>query len=131
MPPRTNAATDKKAVRDAERALYRAMVAKDFAAIEKMLAKDHLYVHSTAVAESKARYVKELKRNLYDYKSVKSRGVKTHLNGNVAVMTGICDMAVSTAGSAVELIHLQFVLVWVKQAGRWQLLLRQATRIPG
>ena len=106
------------------------MVEKDFAAIEKLLAKDHLYVHSTAVAESKGRYLKELRRNLYDYKSVKSRRVKLHLNGNVALMTGICDMSVSTAGSPVELIHLQFALVWVKQAGTWKLLLRQATRIP-
>jgi hypothetical protein len=48
---------DKNAVREAERALYRAMVAKDFAAIGKMLARDCLYVHSTAVAESKARYL--------------------------------------------------------------------------
>jgi ketosteroid isomerase-like protein len=125
-----SATVERSAVRNAERALYRAMVAKDFSAIENMLAKDHLYVHSTAVAESKARYLKELKRDLYDYKSVKSRSVKTRIHGNVAVQTGICDMAVSTAGNPVELIHLQFALVWVKNAARWRLLLRQATRIP-
>ena len=126
----TAATAERKAVRDAERALYRAMVEKDFEAIENMLTKDHLYVHSTAVTESKAGYLKGLKRDLYDYKCVTSRGVKTYIHGNVAVQTGICDMAVSTAGNPVELIHLQFALVWVKKAGLWQLLLRQATRIP-
>jgi hypothetical protein len=44
-------------------------------------------------------------------------------------MNGIVDMSVSAVGQPKELIHLLFVVVWFKHAARWQLDLRQATRI--
>ena len=34
----------------AERALYRAMIAKDFAALERILARDLVYAHCAAAA---------------------------------------------------------------------------------
>ena len=42
---------------EAERDLYRAMIAQDFAALERILAPDLVYVHSTAVAETKQEYL--------------------------------------------------------------------------
>ncbi|TMI03568.1 MAG: nuclear transport factor 2 family protein, partial [Betaproteobacteria bacterium] len=60
----------------AERALYRAMIAKDFAALQRILAPDLVYAHSTAVAETKQEYLAGVAAGLYDYESIVSHDVR-------------------------------------------------------
>ena len=48
---------DRADIAAAERALYRAMIARDLAALDAMLADDAVYIHSTAVGESKQGYL--------------------------------------------------------------------------
>lgn len=107
------------------------MIANDGAALAALTSDDLVYVHSTAVAETKAEWLAGVARGLYDYRTIESRGVTIKSYSDAAVMHGIVDMAVATGGKPVELLHLQFVLVWVREAARWRLLLRQTTRIPG
>lgn len=118
-------------IREAESKLYQAMIANDGAALAALTSADLAYVHSTAVVESKAEWLAGCARKLYDYKSITSRGVTIKVYGDAAVMHGIVDMSVATDGRPVELLHLQFVLIWVREAGQWRLMLRQTTRIPG
>ena len=118
------------AVRAAEQALYRAQVAKDFAALERLLATDLAYVHSTAVSESKTEYLKGLADGLYDYETIASRNARVRLHGGVALIDGICTMKVGRHGREFETIDLLFVLVWVEEGGAWRLSHRHATRVP-
>jgi ketosteroid isomerase-like protein len=115
---------------DAERSLYRAMIAKDYAAFERLLSPDLVYVHSTAVAESRAEYVAGVAKGLYDYESISTRDAKARVHGDVALIDGICEMKVGVEGRPKDLIHLLFVLVWVRHEGAWQLEHRHATRMP-
>jgi len=117
-------------IADAERALYRAMISKDLAALDRLLAADLVYAHSPGFAESRAEYLRGVRDNVYDYKSIASHDVYIRAQGDLAVENGIVDMSVATASGPIEHIHLFFVLVWVRQQGSWQLVLRQATRIP-
>ena len=117
-------------IRDAETRLYRAMIANDAAALADLCSEDLVYVHSTAVPETKAEWLAGCARKLYDYEEIKSRGVTIKGYGDAAVMHGIVDMSVATDGGPVLLLHLQFVLVWVREGGKWRLMLRQTTRIP-
>ena len=48
---------DRADVAAAEQALYRAMIAQDFAALDAIIADDAVYIHSTAVGESKQGYL--------------------------------------------------------------------------
>jgi ketosteroid isomerase-like protein len=118
-------------VRRTERALYDAMVARDLAALERALAPDLVYVHSTAVAESRAEYLAGVARGLYEYESIESRDVRLRGDASIVLQDGICDMRVGAAGKPAEMIHLMFVLVWTKAPTGWQLLHRHATRMPG
>ena len=117
-------------IRYAESRLYQAMIANDGATIAELTSTDLVYVHSTAVAESKTEWLAGVKRGLYDYKEIKSRGVTIKVSGDMAVQHCIVDMSVATDQGPVLLLHLQFVLVWVKEQSRWRLMLRQTTRIP-
>jgi ketosteroid isomerase-like protein len=122
--------TDLAALLAAEQALYRAMVARDFAALERLLAPDLVYVHSTAVAESRDAYLAGVAGGLYEYASVSSREVRVRRYGDAALMDGICDMRVGAHGGPPVLIHLLFVLAWARDATGWRLVHRHAIRMP-
>ncbi len=116
---------------DAEKALYRAMIGRDFPALEAMLRPDLIYIHSTAVAESREAYLAGVAQGLYEYGSIASRDVRIRIDGDTAVMDGVVDMSVAAAGAPKEMTHLLFALVWVREGGKWRLYFRQATRIHG
>jgi ketosteroid isomerase-like protein len=118
-------------IRAAEAALYRAMIAQDFSALREILAEDLVYIHSTAVAETRQAYLEGVADGLYDYASIDSREVVTRVDGATAVQTGTVAMSVSARGEPKQLTQLLFTLVWRRHAGGWRLAVRQATRIPG
>lgn len=113
-----------------EQTLYRAMIERDFATLRDLLADELWYVHSTGVAESKAQYLAAVATGRYEYERIESHDVTIHKHLETAVVTGQVVMSVSAAGEPKSTIRLLFTLVWTKQAGRWRLLLRQATRMP-
>jgi hypothetical protein len=117
------------AIGEAEQALYRAMIERDFAALDRLLSPALRYVHSTGVAEGKAQYLEGVANGLYEYGSIASRDVQIRLSDNVAVSTGIVDMSVGARGEPKRMTPLLFVLVWTRKDGAWQLDYRQATRI--
>jgi len=117
-------------IMDSERAFYRAQIAGSIDEIEPFLSADLVYVHSTGVAESKEEYLAGVTDGLYEYGMIESRDTRLQVFADVAVMNGIVDMTVSAHGTAKQLIHLLFCLVWVRQGDAWRLDFRQATRIP-
>jgi ketosteroid isomerase-like protein len=117
------------AVRNAESALYEAMVAGDLGGLDRILSADLIYVHSTGVAENKAEYLARVQASHYDYDSIASRDVTVRVRGDLAVMNGSLDMSVATGGSPAVMMKLLFVLVWTKLDGQWRLSLRQSTNV--
>jgi ketosteroid isomerase-like protein len=113
----------------AEQALYRAMIAQDFAALDSLLADDVVYIHSTAVAEDKAGYLAGVRNGLYDYGAIASSQVTVRSFGDVAVQTGTVEMSVAARGAVKAPITLLFTLVWKREQQGWRLWQRQATRI--
>ena len=114
----------------AEQDLYRAMETRDPEAIGRMLAEDLVYVHSTAVAESKTEYLAGVAAGLYEYEMVKSHHTRVRIHGDVVFVDGVCDMRVGAKGEAATLIHLLFVLAWGRNGGTWRLVHRHAVRVP-
>ena len=114
----------------AERELYQAMMGRDFAAMDAILAEDLVYVHSTAVAETREAYLAGVAAGWYEYESIASRSPRIRIAGDMAAIDGIVDMRVGETGRPKDLLHLLFTLVWVHRDGRWQLYYRQATRMP-
>ena len=128
--PEKTAPTPAEEIVALEQSLYRAMIGRDFATLRGLLSDDVSYMHSTGVAESKAQYLAGVADGLYEYERIESRGVRIHMYRETAVETGVVEMSVGATGEPKATLRLLFTLVWVKQGGRWQLLLRQATRIP-
>lgn len=113
-----------------ERALYRAQIAGNVGPLNPMLAADLVYIHSTGVAESREEYLAGVADGLYEYGAIESRDTRVQVFDGVAVMNGVVDMTVGAHGSAKQLIHLLFCLIWIWRDDTWRLAFRQATRMP-
>ena len=122
-------ATTEQQILQAERDLYRAMIVQDFAALERILSPDLVYVHSTAVAETKQEYLQGVATGLDEYEDITTRGTRVRVLGDVALVDGICDMKVGKGKQPKDRIHLLFVLVWVRDGKAWRLEHRHATRM--
>jgi hypothetical protein len=120
---------DTQIITERETALYQAMLAFDYAALDAILSDEVSYIHSTGVVESKAAYVAALRRGLYEYGDIRILSGQTRLFDGVAMTTGVMVMRVGANGSAKGSIRLQHVLVWRQEGAVWRLLLRQATRL--
>ena len=112
----------------AELALYRAMIAQDFAALRALLADDLVCIHSTAVSESKEAYLAGVAAGLYDYGAIETKHAKNWMHGDVVIRTGLVHMVVGERGKPKGAINLLFTLVWRRESSAWRLVLRQATR---
>src|SRR5215472_15668400 len=114
----------------AEQMLYRAMIAQDFAALDAILADDLVYIHSTAVAETKDGYLAGIRNGLYEYDSIESDVVTVRFCDAVAVQTGRVRMLVGARGQTKAPISLLFTLAWKRGPVGWRLWQRHATRTP-
>ena len=119
---------DEKAVLAAEKQLAAAMVKADVGALDKLLGDDLVYTHSNAKTESKADVLQVFKTGSTKYKSVDFNTTKARQFGNVVVTTH--NMTIATDAPNAVPSKLYVTLVWSKQGGGWQLVSRQATKLP-
>lgn len=113
----------------ADEARYKAMIAPDLAALERIFGDDLLYTHGSAATDTKREYIDALKSGKYKYRSAKKEGVTVRIYGDVAIMHGRVTIEAEVGGSTRTLNNV-FVNVWVKRGGHWQLVHWASTPIP-
>ena len=115
-----------KAVLAAEQAFVDAMIKADKAALEKLLADDLVYVHSSTKVETKAEVIQVVTSGSATYESIEFRDTNARQYGDVVVTTHKATIKTKQTGVA----NLFVTHVWVKQKGGWQFASRQASRLP-
>jgi ketosteroid isomerase-like protein len=103
-----------------------AMTKGDATALGKLYHPDLIYTHSTAKDETKAEAIENACAPTGIAKSIDLRDVVTHIYGSTAIVKAKGDF-VSHDGT---MNHLDVVMVWLKGPQGWQLLARQATKLP-
>jgi len=116
---------DEKSVLAAEKQLADAMIKADAAALDKLLGDDLAYSHSNAKKETKADVLKTAKTGSTKYESISYDTTTIRQYGNVVVTTH--DMTIVVQPNTNK---LYVTFVWAKQGGGWQLVSRQATKLP-
>jgi ketosteroid isomerase-like protein len=109
-------------------AYKQALIARDAAALSKVLSDDLTYTHSSNKHEDKAAVLESLKGGTH-VEAIDFKDIKTRLYGSVAVVTADADFRNSVEG-AVSLLHLHAIHVFVKNSHGWQMVARQTTRYP-
>jgi len=118
-------------VMQAEKERFAAMVKGDRAVLEKLLADDLTYIHSTALLQTKDEFIKSLLAGNIDYVSIvpSESDSKVRVNGNTAIMTGLAAVNVIDTGKDRK-IRIRYTTVYANRGGAWLLQAWQSTVIP-
>ena len=81
----------------AEDARYAAQTKSDFDALERLYGDDLVYVHSTAVTDSKASYIERQRCGLH-HRVMRPSDLKVRVFGCLAIITGRGDYEVTQNG---------------------------------
>ena len=113
----------------AERDRFAAMTARDFVALDTLLADDLLYTHTSGVAETKAQFLTSLRSGRIVYVGISPTDMEVlPLADTAAVITGRSHMRLHGAAADVE-FDIRFLDVFVRRANRWVCVRWQSTRI--
>ncbi len=118
-------------VLQAEKDRFAAMIKGDRAALEKLLADDLTYTHSSALFETKEQFIKSVTSGNIDYVSIvpSESDWKVRVNGNTAIVNGVAAVNVIDTGKDLK-IKIRYTTIHTNRGGTWQLQAWQATRFP-
>ena len=125
------AAKVEQEVLQAEKDRFAAMIKGDKAALDRLLADDLTYTHSSALFESKAQFIASVTSGNIDYVSVTPSEAdwKVRVNGSTAIVNGVAAVNVIDTGKDLK-IKVRYTTIHTNRGGHWQLQAWQATRFP-
>ena len=113
----------------AEDARYAAQMSNDFAAMDRLIANDLVYIHSSALVDNKQTYIESMRTGAVKYRVMRRSDVITRTFGCVATLTGNGNFDV-TVNDKEMTVELRFHAIWAKRDGKVQFISWQATRLP-
>lgn len=116
-------------IRQWEERRLQAMEKTDAGILNRILADDLVYVHSSGRVQTKAELIGSLVSGELEYVSAQLEEIKVRGYGSTAVATGIAAMQVRSASQEAKL-RVRFTDVYVRIEGRWQMVSWQSTRLP-
>jgi ketosteroid isomerase-like protein len=101
----------------------------DVAALDDMLTRDCVYVHSTGVVQSKEQFLAALKSGALKYATLRyTAPPQVRLYGNeAAILTGTMQIEVAGPDGKTVKPTLLVTAIYVVQSDRWQLASYQST----
>jgi hypothetical protein len=112
-----------------DRQRFDAQINKDIKLLNELLSDDLVYVHSSAVVESKKEFVDNISNKKWDYREVNIEKVKARLYGkNTAIINGTAKINLWQTDKMVT-VYLHYLDVWAKEKGKWRIVSWQSTRI--
>ena len=106
-----------------------AVVAGDLDALDRILADDLTYVHTSAAIDTKASIMEGISSGRLNYKKMAPRDVRVRDYGDSAVLRGQADVEVTSGGNDLT-FSLEFTEVYVNGDAGWQMVAWQSTRLP-
>ena len=79
---------DKKQIEQLYKQMYQAMIAKDIATLNTILAEGSVLIHMTGTKQPKKQYLHEIENGTLNYYSVEDDEISITVNGTTAEMTG-------------------------------------------
>jgi len=114
---------------DLDRQRMSAMAQKNIAALNKLIADDLVYTHSSARLDTKESLIGAMETGKTVYTAVVPSDVKAQDLGDTVVLTGNARISVNSGGNAMN-FGVRFTDVWVNKGGQWQMVAWQSTRTP-
>ena len=87
------------------------------------------YGHSGGKIEDKPTFVNNIVSGKSDFVTIELADQTIAVSGSTAIVRHALNATTNDNGKAGE-VHLNVLLVWVKDGGQWKLLARQAVHVP-
>ena len=117
-------------VTQANEQLRKAMVDADTVTLEKLASSELNYGHSSGKVQNKKEFISDIATGASDFVSIDLTDQSIKLVGNTATVRHILSATTNDKGKGPGTVKLGILLVWVKNKGQWQLLARQAVKVP-
>ena len=111
-----------------EDARYDAMIARDFEALDRILADEFFYHRASGKASAKAEFVEDFRHGTLRFVRAERYGVRVHLYGDTATVMGSTRVVLEGAGKPLSQVS-RYLNVWVLRDARWQLVARQGSTV--
>jgi len=118
---------DKQQIEQLYKQQYRAMIAKDIAALDSILDDSSVLVHMTGTHQPKKDYLREIKNGTLNYYSVEDDEISITVNGDKAEMTGRSRVNAAVYGGGRHTWKLQIKSKLIKKDGRWLFIEQRAS----
>ena len=105
-----------------------AMAEKDVATLNKIIAEELIYTHSSARQDTKASLIGAMESGATVYTSVVPSEVVAQDLGDTVVLTGIAAISVNSGGNP-NSFRVRFIDVYANRGGQWQMVTWQSTRL--
>lgn len=106
-----------------------AMAEKDVATLNRIIADDLIYTHSSARTDTKATLIGAMESGAAVYTSVEPSDVVAQDLGDAVVLTGVAAMSVKL-GDTPNSFRVRFIDVYANRGGQWQMVTWQSTKLP-
>lgn len=119
-------------VLQAEKDRFAAMLKVDETALNKLLSDDLTYTHTSALFQTKAEFIGDLKSGTIKYLSIapSESEWKVRIYGTMAVVNGVASVHVIDPARNDLTFKVRYTTVHTNRAGSWQMVAWQATRFP-
>ena len=109
---------------------FAAAVSQDVAALEKMVAEEVRYCHTTGAVDTKTSYLEMVRTGSINWLEVNPSGMEARIYGDVGIIAGEVHQTITVGGRAEPIdMHIRTIDVYVKRDGRWQLTEFQASNV--
>ena len=90
-------------VRKLERDLVSALVRGDLKVLDRILAGDLIYIHSSGLVDTKASFIDSIKSGALKYEAIDHDDISVRMFNNLALITGRSAVKVRSGGESAEL----------------------------
>jgi ketosteroid isomerase-like protein len=105
-----------------------ATAAKDLATLDKLIADDLIYTHSSARMDTKKTLIGAMESGSTVYTSMVPSDVVAQDLGDTVVLTGVAAISVMSGGKP-NSFRVRFIDVYAKRPAGWQMVTWQSTRL--
>ena len=105
-----------------------AMAEKDVSKLDRIIADDLIYTHSSARVDTKKTLIGAMESGATVYTAVEPSDVVAQDLGDAVVLTGIAAISVNSGGVP-NSFRVRFVDVYANRGGQWQMVTWQSTRL--
>jgi ketosteroid isomerase-like protein len=120
---------EEKDVLGAMDAWKQATMKKDRVALDKLLHPDLTYSHSSGMTQTKTDVLDAVTKGKAKVEAIDFSDTTVRIYGKTALVKGTVDITNSTDGKSTK-SHLSILHVWIKDGQGWQMVGRQATKLP-